>query len=104
MLRDFSREASRGARIYGSFCNKTQVVGASKDYCSLRKTRHLKLRNLVLFFLSFLLFRAALVIYGSSQVRGPITAAAAGLYLSHSNARSEAHLQPTPQLMATPAP
>ena len=50
----------------------------------------------------FLLFRTAPVVaYGSSQTRGPIGATAANLYHSHSNARSEPHLQPTPQLMAT---
>ena len=40
----------------------------------------------------------------SSQVRGQIRAAAAGLHHSHSNAGSEPYLQPTPQLMATPDP
>ena len=40
----------------------------------------------------------------SSQARGPIRAVAAGLCHSHSNARSESRLQPTPQLMATPDP
>ena len=49
------------------------------------------------FLLSF--FRAALAAYGGPQVRGWIGAVAAGLY--HSNARSEPHLQPTPQLTAT---
>ena len=33
-----------------------------------------------------------------------IRAAAAGLHLSHRNAGSESHLQPTPQLTATPDP
>ena len=33
-----------------SFCNKDQLVRTSKDYCQLKKTRYLKLRNLVLFF------------------------------------------------------
>ena len=42
--------------------------------------------------------------YGGSQVRGPNGAAAAGLCQSHSNARSELHLQSTPQLVATPDP
>ena len=36
-------------------------------------------------FFSFLLFRAAPMAYGSSQARGPIGAAAAGLHHSHSN-------------------
>ena len=38
---------------------------------------------------------------GGSQARGLIEAVAAGLYHSHSNARSEPGLSPTPQLMAT---
>ena len=54
----------------------------------------------ILFF--FLLFRAALVAYGSSQTRGQIGAAAAGIH--HSNARSKPHLRPIPQLMAMPGP
>ena len=36
-------------------------------------------------FLFSYLFRAAPVAYGSSQARGPIGAAATGLYHSHSN-------------------
>ena len=39
--------------------------------------------------------------YGGSQARGLIGAIAAGLYHSHSNTRSELHLQLTPQLTAT---
>ena len=42
--------------------------------------------------------------YGSSQARGRIGAVAAGLLHSHSNAKFELHLQPTPQLTATPDP
>ena len=55
-------------------------------------------------FLSFCIFRAAPTAYGGSQARGLIGAAAAGLGHSHSNAGSELHLRPTPQLMATPDP
>ena len=44
--------------------------------------------------------RAAPAAYGGSQARGLIRAVAASLRHSHSNARSEPHLQPTPQLMA----
>ena len=40
--------------------------------------------------------------YGGSQARGRIQAVATALRQSHSNAGSEPHLQPTPQLMATP--
>jgi len=38
--------------------------------------------------------------YGSTQARGQIWAAAASLRHSHSNARSELHLLPIPQLRA----
>ena len=41
---------------------------------------------------------------GSSQARGQIGAVANGLCHNHSNAESEPHLQPTPQLTATPIP
>ena len=41
---------------------------------------------------------------GSSQARGRIGAAAVGLRHSHSNTRSEPHLQPTLQLATTPDP
>ena len=56
------------------------------------------------FLIYFLLFRAAGVAYGSFQARGLIRAAAAGLYYSHSNTKSEPRLQPIPQPMATPDP
>ena len=42
--------------------------------------------------------------YGDFQARGLIRAVAASLYQSHSNARSELHLQPTSQVMAIPDP
>ena len=50
----------------------------------------------------FAFSRAAPSAYGGSQARGRIGAVAAGLRQSHSNAGSEPHLQPTPQLTATP--
>ena len=59
--------------------------------------RQIKTHNILFF---FRLFRAAPAAYGGSQARGS-TGAAAGLHLSHSNARS----QPlTPHLKATPDP
>ena len=45
---------------------------------------------------------AAPWVYGGSQARGRIGATATRLRQSHSNTGSEPHLQPTPQLMATP--
>ena len=53
-------------------------------------------------FFVFLSFRAAPMACGGSQARGLIGAVATGLHHSHSNARSELHLQPTPQLTAMP--
>ena len=52
-----------------------------------------------LFFLAF--FRASPKAYGVSQARSLIRATVVGLYHSHSNARSEPHVQSTPQFMAT---
>ena len=49
-------------------------------------------------FFFFLLFKAALAAYGSFQAQGQIGAAAASLCHSHSNTRSEPHLQPMPWL------
>ena len=43
------QRAKGGASIYRSFCNKNQVVGTSKYCCYLKKTRHLKLMNLMHF-------------------------------------------------------
>ena len=60
--------------------------------------------NCGLYFAFFFFFRAAPTVYRSSQARGRIRAVAASLHHSHSNARSKPHLQPTPQLMATPNP
>ena len=54
--------------------------------------------------LFFVYFWATLKVYGSSQVRGPIGAVAAGLHRSRSNTRLEPSLPPTPQLTAMPDP
>ena len=53
-----------------------------------------------IYFLFVCFFRAAPVAYGSSQARGQIGAATAGLHHSHSNTRSELYLRPTLQLKA----
>ena len=49
-------------------------------------------------------FRAAPVACGGSQARGRIGATAASLHHSLCHVGSEPHLQPTPQLKATPDP
>ena len=56
------------------------------------------------FYFFFLLFRATPVAQGGPQAKDPIRATAASLHHSHSNARPELHLRPTPQLTATPDP
>ena len=48
-----------------------------------------------------MLFRTTPAAYISSQVKGQRGAAAASPYHSHSNARSEPSLQPTPQFTAS---
>ena len=58
-----------------------------------------------IYFFVFLPFLGPLpTAYGGSQARGLIGAVATGLHHSHSNAISELHLQPTPQLTAMPDP
>ena len=55
-------------------------------------------------FFFFYPFGAAPAAYGGSQARGLIRAVATGLCQSHSNARFEPRLQPTPQFTATQDP
>ena len=65
------------------------------DLCAdkhLSKLMFVSVLSLSLFLSFSLLFRAAGTAYGSFQARGHIGAAAASLYHSHSNARSEQHL------------
>ena len=59
---------------------------------------------LINLFIYFRLLRATPGAYGGSQARGPIGAVAAVLHHSHSTARYELQLQPTPQLTAIPDP
>ena len=61
-------------------------------------------KDTIAFFGFVLLFSTAHAAYGSFQVRGRIGTAAAGLHHRHSNSGFEPHLQPIPQLMATPDP
>ena len=56
---------------------------------------------LVFIYLFFVFSRATLAAYGGSQARGLIGTTAASLHHRHSHARSEPHLQPTPQPTAT---
>ena len=57
--------------------------------------------TMVLIFFFFLLSsRATPVAYQGSQARGPNGTVATGPHQRHSNAGTELHLLPTPQLMA----
>ena len=60
--------------------------------------------EIIIIFCLFAFSRAAPAAYGGSQARSRIGAIAAGLHQSHSNAGSESHLRPTPQLTAMPDP
>ena len=64
----------------------------------------ISLMTLNIFNIIICLFRAALEAYGGSQAWGQVGAVAAGLHHSCSNAGSEPHLRPTPQLTAMPDP
>ena len=59
---------------------------------------------LIIYYYYYFAFRATPRAYGGSQARGLIRAVAAGLHQSHSSARAELHLQPTPQLTAMQDP
>ena len=61
----------------------------------------IEILNFFFFFLA-LLFRATPVTHGSSQARGRNGATPASLHHSHSDTGSKPHLQPIPQLTATP--
>ena len=60
-----------------------------------------QIQYVFLLFVRFCLFRAIPAAYGGSQARGRIGAVASGLHHSHSNARCEPRLRPTPLLTAT---
>ena len=60
--------------------------------------------EMVHIYVCFVFSGASPMAYGGSQASGLARAVAAGLHQSHSNARSEPHLGPTPQLTATPDP
>jgi len=63
------------------------------------RSNHFCLQNIFYLFISL---RTAFAAYGGSQARGGRRSVATGLYHSHSNTRSEPHLQPTSQLTEKP--
>ena len=91
------RVGSRAAAA--SLCHSHSVVGSK---LCLQPTP--QLTAMPDSFCLFAISRAAPAASGGSQARGHIGATATGLRQSHSNAGSELHLLPTPQLTATPDP
>ena len=77
----------------GQRCGICKHLGGWKSY---------QLSQNFFFFCLFAFSRATPAAYVGSQARGLIGAVADGLRQSHSNAGSEMHLQPTPQLTAMP--
>ena len=77
-------------------------------FVKIHRTAHQKKVNFTVynFFFVFCIFRATPMAYSGSQARHLIRATAAGLHYSHSHskARSEPCLRPTPQLTAIPYP
>ena len=63
-----------------------------------------RLGLLFYFFIYFCLFAFSRATHGGSQARGLIGAVATVPRQSHSNTGSKPHLQPTPQITATPNP
>ena len=77
--------------------NAKQKIAAGISYIYL-------LEFIYFLFFVFLSFRATPAACGGSQARGRSGAVVTGLCQSHSNARSEPCLQPTPQLTAMSDP
>ena len=88
--------------ILAQACPHAVGVGKKKNNNNKDAFRSLSLSLFFFFFFFFGIFRALSIAYGGSQARGQIGTVATGLHRSHSNARSELPLWPTPQLTATP--
>ena len=68
---------------------------------SISLSKEERLKQIIIIIIVFCSYRAAPAAYGGSQARGLTGATGAGLCHSHSNARSEPWLRPTPQFTAT---
>ena len=104
---------SQQLQAFKLIANQVICLGHNRGKYSMETYNQAKKHSLhikflkILFYFIFCLFafsRAAPAAYGGSQARGLIGAVASGPRQSHSNSGSELHLQPTPQLMATPYP
>ena len=84
-------------------CGFLMIIVLTYQGCKrveMQPTQPVQTWELTAFLFSIFLFTAAPAAFGSSQARGRIRTAAAGLYHSHSNTRSELHLQLMPLLAA----
>ena len=79
-------------------CSRTSVLQVTYNQFDQDNYNLSQLFLFFFFFFVFCLLGAAPTAHGSSQARGCIGAVAAGLHHSHSNAGSEPHLRPAPQL------
>ena len=83
-------------------CISTKINSTATESCFFIKKYcnrfQVQFNQVFLFCFVFSLFRAAPTAYRGSQARDRIRAVATGLHYSHSNAKSEPHLRPTPSL------
>ena len=87
-----------GFYVLDSVSSSTMNIGVHITFPIMVFSRYMS-RSFFFFFFVFL-FRAASEAYGSPQGRSQIGAAAVVLYHSHSNARTQLHLQPVLHLAA----
>ena len=88
--------------LLGCLCPQAELWGISEMHPGCLGPVPPGVQSLMAFL--FCLFRAALAAYGGSQARGPVGAAAAGLWDSRSNSESKPHLQPRLHLAAARDP
>ena len=90
-------------QLPGKACSDLQL-GPGPLYSQAPPDHKYNNNNYYYIFWLFAFSRVAPTAYGGFQARGLIGAIATGLRQSQSNAGSEPHLQPTPQLTAMPDP
>ena len=86
----------------GLSCSPSSLISFSRANSLFSEIKHYYFSYFYFIFCLFAVSWAAPTAYGGSQARSLIGAVAAGLHQSHSDAGSEPHLRPTPQLTAMP--